>query len=154
MRIALWWKCTPGSGVIPSQRAVKNGSKRSMKDLSHPAELFFNGRKPVLRPSRYSLKRMRTSFSSGRENVRERILHEAAGVLIAASNAKPTKYIRLSRNKKKAQNQKQRRAVLAFKKPAESKFAPSERPGKQTAKWSAQSILAFRFLYAPARIPP
>jgi hypothetical protein len=90
-------------------------------------ELFFNGRKPLLRPSRYSLKRMRNSLNSGRESVRERIVHEAEGILIAASKAKPTKYIRLSRNKKKAEKEKQRRAVATFRKVVERTIGLSTR---------------------------
>lgn len=52
-------------------------------------QLFFNGRKPTLRPRRYSLKRMRDLPSPpeiGR-SVHERIAHEAEQFLMAAASA-------------------------------------------------------------------
>jgi len=52
-------------------------------------QLFFNGRKPTLRPRRYSLKRMRDRPSPpeiGR-SVHERIAHEAERFLMAAASA-------------------------------------------------------------------
>jgi hypothetical protein len=53
-------------------------------------QLFFNGRKPVLLPRRYSLKRMRDRPSRPEINrsVQERIAHEAEQFLIGASAAK------------------------------------------------------------------
>lgn len=52
-------------------------------------QLFFNGRKPVLRPSRYSVKRMRDlpSPSTGRKTVQERITQEAEEFLMSATSA-------------------------------------------------------------------
>jgi AbiU2 len=97
-------------------------------------ELFFNGRRPVLRPARYSLKRMRGSLSAGRESVRERIVHEAERILIEASNAKPTKYIRLARNRTRAEKEKKRRGVESFKKIVSATIALSSRPEKQAAE--------------------
>lgn len=50
-------------------------------------QLFFNGRKPVLRPSRYSLKRMRDlpSVATQLTAVQEDITHEAEQFLLSAS---------------------------------------------------------------------
>jgi hypothetical protein len=50
-------------------------------------QLFFNGRKPVLRPSRYSVSRMRAlpSASVGNTAVQERIIHEAEEFLKLAA---------------------------------------------------------------------
>jgi hypothetical protein len=49
-------------------------------------QLFFNGRKPVLRPLRYSVKRIRAVPSPGRRNtVQEKITHEAEQFLTSAS---------------------------------------------------------------------
>jgi AbiU2 len=50
-------------------------------------QLFFNGRKPVLRPRRYSLKRMRDlpSPAESRKDVQERIVQEAEAFLLAAA---------------------------------------------------------------------
>lgn len=50
-------------------------------------QLFYNGRKPVLRPLRYSVKRMRDLPSEAPRSgaVQERILHEAEQFLLAAS---------------------------------------------------------------------
>ena len=52
-------------------------------------QLLFNGRKPVLRPRRYSLKRMRDlpSPAERREGVQERITHQAEQFLMAAASA-------------------------------------------------------------------
>lgn len=52
-------------------------------------QLFFNGRKPVLQPRRYSLKRMRDLPSPPELNkgVNERIAHEAERFLMAAAAA-------------------------------------------------------------------
>src|SRR5207245_8628006 len=50
-------------------------------------QLFFNGRKPVLRPVRYSTKRMRDLPSRWPEAVQEKITHEVEGFLRTASNA-------------------------------------------------------------------
>lgn len=54
-------------------------------------QLFFNGRKPVLRPRRYSVKRMRDfpSPATRRDGVQERIVHEAEKFLLAASSVAP-----------------------------------------------------------------
>ena len=54
-------------------------------------QLFFNGRKPVLRPSRYSVKRMRDLPSPAMRGkpVQERITHEAEQFLTSASREKP-----------------------------------------------------------------
>jgi hypothetical protein len=48
-------------------------------------QLFFNGRKPVLRPQRYSVKRMRDLPSPANRGkaLQERIIHEAAQFLVA-----------------------------------------------------------------------
>jgi hypothetical protein len=54
-------------------------------------ELFFNGRKPVLGPSRYSLRRMRDFPSTGRASVQEHMTVQATRVLMLAANAKPKK---------------------------------------------------------------
>jgi hypothetical protein len=50
-------------------------------------ELFFNGRKPVLRPLRDSVKRMRDlpSPGTGRWATQERITHEVTEFLLTAS---------------------------------------------------------------------
>ena len=50
-------------------------------------QLFFNGRKPVLRPVRYSVKRMRDlpSPATRRNTVQEQITHEAEQFLVPAS---------------------------------------------------------------------
>lgn len=52
-------------------------------------QLFFNGRKPVLRPLRYSLKRMRDlpSPAERRRGVQERITHATEKFLMAAAVA-------------------------------------------------------------------
>ena len=52
-------------------------------------QLFFNGRKPTLRPRRYSLKRMRDLPSPAEQgrSVQERITHEAEEFLMAAASA-------------------------------------------------------------------
>jgi hypothetical protein len=52
-------------------------------------QLFFNGRKPTLRPRRYSLRRMRDRPSPPEisRSVHERIAHEAERFLVAAANA-------------------------------------------------------------------
>lgn len=51
-------------------------------------QLFFNGRKPVLRPVRYSVERMRDLPSPAvrRSAVQERITHEAEQFLVCASS--------------------------------------------------------------------
>jgi hypothetical protein len=51
-------------------------------------QLFFNGRKPTLRPRRYSLKRMRDLPSPPEidRSVQERIAHEAEQFLMAAAS--------------------------------------------------------------------
>ena len=51
-------------------------------------QLFVNGRKPVLRPQRHSVRRMRDlpSPGGGRESVQERITHEAERFLLAAAD--------------------------------------------------------------------
>lgn len=50
-------------------------------------QLFINGRKPVLRPSRYSIKRMRAIPSPGGQQraVQEEITHEVERLLVSAS---------------------------------------------------------------------
>jgi len=52
-------------------------------------QLFFNGRKPTLRPRRYSLKRIRDLPSPAERgrSVQERITHEAERFLVAAASA-------------------------------------------------------------------
>jgi hypothetical protein len=52
-------------------------------------QLFFNGRKPTLRPQRYSLKRIRDlpSPTVRRRGVQERIAHEIESFLVAAAGA-------------------------------------------------------------------
>lgn len=52
-------------------------------------QLYFNGRKPILHPRRYSLKRMRDlpSPAERRRGVQERITHEAEQFLMAAAVA-------------------------------------------------------------------
>ena len=52
-------------------------------------QLFFNGRKPVLEPRRYSLARMRAlpSPAERRRGVQERITHETENFLTAAATA-------------------------------------------------------------------
>jgi len=52
-------------------------------------QLFFNGRKPVLRPRRYSLKRLRDSPSPAerRDEVQERITHEVEEFLLTVADA-------------------------------------------------------------------
>lgn len=52
-------------------------------------QLFFNGRRPALRPRRYSLKRMRDlpSPAERRQGVHERITHELERFLMAAAGA-------------------------------------------------------------------
>ncbi len=54
-------------------------------------ELFFNGRKPVFRPLRYSVKRIRRLPSAGRgpQGVQEKITHEAEQFLRSASTLAP-----------------------------------------------------------------
>lgn len=51
-------------------------------------QLFFNGRRPALRPRRYSLKRMRDlpSPTERRQGVQERITHELERFLMAAAS--------------------------------------------------------------------
>lgn len=54
-------------------------------------ELFFNGRKPVLRLRRFSIRQMRKKPSrTGNRTVFERIIHEAELVLLEAAAAKRT----------------------------------------------------------------
>ena len=52
-------------------------------------QLFFNGRKPILQPGRYSLTRMRDQPSPAeqRRGVQERITHETEAFLTAAAAA-------------------------------------------------------------------
>lgn len=56
-------------------------------------QLFLNGRKPVLRPRRYSLRRMRAvpSPARGRITVQERIVHDAERALLAVSRGHSSK---------------------------------------------------------------
>jgi AbiU2 len=50
-------------------------------------QLFFNGRKPVLRPLRYSVNRiLRLAPAAGHSEVHARAAQEAKGFLIAASS--------------------------------------------------------------------
>jgi len=55
-------------------------------------ELFVNGGKPVLRPLRYSLKRMKDlpSPGTGRWATQERITHEVTEFLLSASSVANT----------------------------------------------------------------
>jgi hypothetical protein len=54
-------------------------------------QLFFNGRKPVLRPQRYSVQRIRDLPSPARRSnaVQERIIHEAEQFLVALAGITP-----------------------------------------------------------------
>lgn len=54
-------------------------------------EMFMNGRKPSLRPSRYSVKSMRKKPSSHGRSVQERIVHEAERFLADAARSAPKK---------------------------------------------------------------
>jgi len=89
-------------GVSESTEAAALFAKTNTRELErlfaflgslHGAlwQAYFNGRKPVLRPSRYSVRRMRDFPSPERVSVQEHMTREATRVLVSASNAKNNK---------------------------------------------------------------